>query len=194
MTELPIPAAGLPPDWTDKVFLALDFETTGLDSRLERVVEIGAIRFSPASPGRESAFASLVDPEKAMPRAAQDIHGLSDGDLAGAPRFASLAPALLELGRGSIYVAHNAGFDFAFLRVELERSGQSALLGSPPVLDTRLLAKAAFPGRRSYRLVDLAADFGLDPGSSHRALDDARTCMELFLLCARRLASRAGAA
>jgi DNA polymerase-3 subunit epsilon len=186
--------AALPADWKSRSYLALDFETTGLDPKCERVVEIGAVRFrfreADARPESPAALAALVDPGKPMPRLVQAIHGISDEDLIGAPSFVDLAPALLSLARGATILAHNAPFDLSFLAEELARSNLGADFGFPEVLDTRLLAKAAFPGRPSYSLMNLAAAFGLDSGAAHRALDDAKTCMELFILCARRLGPR----
>ncbi|MDA8427501.1 MAG: 3'-5' exonuclease [Treponema sp.] len=181
------PAGTLPEDWRRRSYLALDFETTGLDAKSERVVEIGAIRFRPVGEGIESAaaLASLVDPGKSMPEAVRAIHGISDEDLYGAPRFPDLAAALLSMTRGAIIIAHNARFDLSFLAEELARMGLAP--GAPEALDTRLLAKAAFPGMPSYSLGNLAAAFRLEAGAAHRALDDAATCMRLFVLCARRL-------
>jgi DNA polymerase-3 subunit epsilon len=190
-----------PPEaWEGLSFLALDFETTGLDHRRDRVVEIGAIRYSarrePPGPGgrlvfrEEGAIAALVDPGMAMPAIALSIHGISDSDLAGAPRFATLAPALLALCGDSIIVAHNAPFDLAFLRSELERAG----LPEPrnESLDTRVLAKAAFPRESSYRLGSLVASLGIEGGRAHRALDDARACMGILAAYAAARAAAAG--
>jgi DNA polymerase III subunit epsilon len=180
-------AAMLPPDWRLASYLALDFETTGLDPARERVVEIGALRFIPghsATQREAGAMACLVNPGMRMPREVIAIHGITDADVSAAPAFREVAPALTALAAGAYIVAHNAPFDLSFLRAELAKAGLPAPVN--PVLDTRLLARAAFPGLSSYRLVDLAARFGIDTGRSHRALDDARTCMELLLICARR--------
>ena len=184
----------LPPDWEKAIYLALDFETTGLDPARERVVEIGAIRFVPVTAGLSGAegrratelgaMASLVKPGIRMPREVIAIHGITDEDVEDAPPFKEVAPALSALASGAYIVAHNAPFDLAFLRAELARAGLPPPLN--PVIDTRLLAKAAFPGLSSYRLVHLASRFGIEPGRAHRALDDARTCMDLLVLCASR--------
>ena len=184
----------LPPDWEKAIYLALDFETTGLDPARERVVEIGAIRFVPVTAGLSGAegrratelgaMASLVKPGIRMPREVIAIHGITGEDVEDAPPFKEVAPALSALASGAYIVAHNAPFDLAFLRAELARAGLPPPLN--PVIDTRLLAKAAFPGLSSYRLVHLASRFGIEPGRAHRALDDARTCMDLLVLCASR--------
>ena len=168
-------------------FLALDFETTGLDSGAERVVELGAIRFAlgPEGPEEEASIASLVNPGMPIPPRAVSIHGITDEEVAGAPSFGEVAPSLLALSAGATIVAHNAGFDLSFLRAELGRFG----LTRPPTetADTLALSRRAFPDRPSYRLGALAAALGIDAGSSHRALDDARTCMRLYAACVKKL-------
>jgi DNA polymerase III epsilon subunit family exonuclease len=167
-------------------YLALDFETTGLDSRAERVVEIGAIRFSLSSGGarEEATLACLVDPGMPIPGRASSIHGISDEDVAGAPSFGEVAPALLALAEGAVIVAHNVGFDLSFLDSELSRLA----LARPPAetADTLTLCRRAFPGRASYRLGSIATALGIDAGAAHRALDDARTCMRLYAACRQR--------
>jgi len=169
------------------IFLALDFETTGLDSAIGRVVEIGAIRFAVAAGAcvEEASLACLVDPGIPIPRQASAIHGLSDEDVAGAPAFREVAPSLLALAAGSVIVAHNVRFDLSFLDAELSRLGISR--PAAPTEDTVALSRRAFPGRASYRLEAIAHALGIDIGSSHRALDDARTCMLLYLACANQL-------
>jgi DNA polymerase-3 subunit epsilon len=168
-------------------FLALDFETTGLDSGAERVVEIGAIRFGldGDGPTEEASLACLVDPGRPIPPRAISIHGITDADVAGAPGFGEVAPSLLALAAGAVIVAHNVGFDLSFLDAELSRLG----LTRPPseTADTLALCRRAFPGRPSYRLGSIASSLGIDAGSAHRALDDARTCMRLYAACAERL-------
>jgi DNA polymerase-3 subunit epsilon len=168
-------------------FLALDFETTGLDSTVGRVVEIGAIRFKlwPEGYDEEASMACLVDPGMPIPHRARAIHGISDEDVAGAPSFREVAPALLALAEGTVIVAHNVRFDLSFLDAELYRLG----LTRPPAetADTVALSRRAFPGHASYRLGAIASVLGIDAGAAHRALDDARTCMLLYAACARQL-------
>jgi DNA polymerase III subunit epsilon len=180
----------LDPAWAERPYLALDFETTGLDPARDRVVEVGALRFrslgeSARTYVEEGALASLVKPGIHIPAEVVAIHGIRDADVAFSGPFSDIAPLILALAEGATIVAHNAPFDLSFLKAELRRAGLPE--AANPVLDSRLVAKAAFPGRPSYRLVDLAAFLGIDAGRSHRALDDARTCMELFLAAAKTL-------
>lgn len=168
-------------------FLALDFETTGLDSTIGRVVEIGAIRFHIENElyVEEASLSSLVDPGMPIPRQAKAIHGISDRDVAGAPAFGTVANSLLALASDAVIVAHNVRFDLSFLDAELSRAG----LRRPEARmeDTVALSRRAFPGRASYSLGAIASALGIDTGYAHRALDDARTCMLLYLACARQL-------
>ena len=168
-------------------FLALDFETTGLDSDIGRVVEIGAIRFCLGKEGcdEEASLACLVDPGMPIPRQARAIHGISNEDVAGAPSFGEVAHSLLALAQGAVIVAHNVRFDLSFLDAELSRLGLTR--PESAVLDTVALSRRAFPGRASYRLGAIASALGIDSGSAHRALDDARTCMRLYAACQRQI-------
>ena len=178
------------------VFLALDFETTGLDSSRERVVEIGAIRFrleGGADGGEarlieEGSLASLVDPSIPMPARARAVHGLGDEDLAGAPPFRDLALPLLSLAEGASIVAHNVSFDLSFLVAELGRMGLAA--PRAPAVDTVTLSRKVFPGLPSYRLGSVAQSLGIHSGRGHRAVDDARTCMRIYAACAAAIGRR----
>ena len=160
-------------------------ETTGLVPGVDRVVELAAIAFT----GDEviEAFSRLVDPGVPMLPAASRVTGITDQLLAGAPPAAAVLPDFLGVLRRGTPVAHNAAFDVGFVSDELERAGLAAPEG--PVLDTRGLARSAFPGRFSYGLVNLARELDLVPSGAHRALADADSCRQLFRSCARRLGS-----
>src|SRR5919112_2898940 len=102
---------------TAREYVAFDLETTGLVAQVDRVVEIGAIRFD-ASGRERGRFESLVNPERPMSPAAQAVHGISDADLAGAPSARDVLPGFLAfLGdpETTTLIAHNASFDASFL-------------------------------------------------------------------------------
>lgn len=189
-------------------FVAFDLETTGLDPSKEAIAEVGAVRFGfrPARPGQlelfqepghavapgellelyeAGSFGSFVDPGKPMPADAGKINGITDAMLAGAPSPPQVLARFAEFASGAVLVAHNAPFDISFIIPAMER--HDIPRDKFRVVDTRLLAKDAWPSRRSYRLQDLLADLGIPPGRAHRALDDARACMELFRKCLRAL-------
>jgi DNA polymerase III epsilon subunit family exonuclease len=162
-------------------YVALDLETTGLSARVDRVVEVGAVRF--ARDGTELArFERLVNPERPMSPAAQAIHGISDADLADAPTAREVLPeffAFLGPAGASVLLAHNSWFDAQFLGMERGRAG----LDDPGygIVDTLALARRHRPNLPNHRLETLARVFRLDPGGSHRALADSRRVKDLWL-------------
>jgi DNA polymerase-3 subunit epsilon len=201
-------------------FVAFDLETTGLDSKKERIVEIGAVRFDRRGPiGR---FSVLVDPGIPMPPEASRINGITDEMLKGKPTLDEVLGDFLRFARDSVLVAHNASFDCGFVDAALaeryERArkakGADAAQGSlldaaeegggaktpgwtPPyaslphrIVDTKNYAKEAFPGRWKYALQELARFVGIQAKDAHRAEDDARVCMELFIKCAEKSAGK----
>jgi DNA polymerase III subunit epsilon len=158
-----------------------DTETTGFDPRSgDRVVEVACLELVRDLPtGRH--FHALMDPERDVPEDAARVHGITTAHLRGKPRFAELAPALLDfLGEGPL-VAQNAPFDFAFLDAEFAR------LGLPPLaparmVDTLALARVRFPGLPNS-LDALCRRFGIDLSerTTHNALIDCRLLAQVYV-------------
>ncbi|MCX7039461.1 MAG: exonuclease domain-containing protein [Spirochaetes bacterium] len=179
----------------ETVFVAFDTETTGLIAGADRIVELAAVVFRGDSILREHE--QLVDPGIPIPAVVQAINNISDEMVRGMPPIQDALPAFLAFLCQGIPVAHNAPFDVGFLCPDIERFGLQA--PDTPVLDTRGLARKAFPGRQSYSLDRLARElcpperggtsaqrFG---ASSHRALADAYACAALFKVCLQKLSS-----
>jgi DNA polymerase III epsilon subunit family exonuclease len=165
------------------VIVAFDVETTGLIAGVDRVVELAAVAFR----GDEvlETFSRLVNPGIPMPSAAGRVTGITDEMLAEAPPPAAALPGFLRLLRCGTPLAHNAVFDVGFVGIDAEEAGLPAPEG--PVLDTRGLARKAFPGRFSYSLGNLTRDLELEEPGAHRALADAHACRRLFQACVRKL-------
>ncbi len=164
-------------------FTALDIETTGLSPSCSGIVEIAGLRVLPG--GAETAFQTLVDPRRAIPRAVTAIHGISDDMVRGAPFAEDVIGRLVEFAAGTPLVLHNAPFDLGFLTPLVLRAGLE--WRSPAVYDTLRLARRAFPGLRSYSLENLSRFFDFDAGRHHRALADCEYCARLFSLILPRL-------
>jgi DNA polymerase III epsilon subunit family exonuclease len=164
-----------------RTWVALDLETTGLSPRDDRIVEIGAVRFDGG--GNEIGFFErLVNPLRPSNPRARAIHGIDDRELAHAPTADLILPEFLDfLGDPdrTTLLAHNAGFDAAFLGAELARCGRG--LPGHGVVDTLALARRQLPHLPSHRLDGLARHFGLDPYGPHRALADSRRVKGLWL-------------
>ena len=152
--------------------IAVDLETTGFDPDRDRIVEIGAVRLRLGPDGMQAGerFSTLVDPGRPVGPAITRLTGIRDSDLAGAPPLDEAIAAFLRFaGSAACFLGHNVGFDLSFL----ERAG---LPSGAERLDTADLASIVLPMAPSYALQRLAADALIDPGSAHRALDDALTC------------------
>jgi DNA polymerase-3 subunit epsilon len=162
-------------------WIAFDLETTGLVAEIDRVVEIGAVRFDAS--GRESGrFERLIHPGRPMSPAAEAIHGISDVDLADAPRAHEVLPEFLAfLGDpGSArLLAHNAAFDARFLGRELVRAGLP--VPGHAVIDTLALARRRIPDLLNHRLETLSRLFNLGQSGQHRALADSLRVKGLWL-------------
>jgi DNA polymerase III epsilon subunit family exonuclease len=158
---------------------AFDIETTGLIPGVDRIVELGAVLFR----GEDvlDTFSQLVDPGIPMPTDAFKVNGISDAMLQGMPTIGAALPSFLAFLSQGTPVAHNAVFDVGFLSADIITFGCAAPAG--PVLDTRLLARSAFPGRYSYSLANLVRDLGLNVTGAHRALADAHACRLLCRSC-----------
>lgn len=178
-------------DWLVKaahttVFTVFDTETTGLEPKTCRIVEVGGIRFDLR--GAIARFNVLINPGTPMPAEVTKINGITDAMLKGQPDAAHVMPDFLRFVGNSVLIAHNAPFDVNFINAELGRLALP-LLGNT-VVDTRIFAKELFPGLPKYALQDLASRFGIKALDAHRAEDDARVCMELFLVCMDELRRR----
>lgn len=152
----------------------VDLEMTGLDPKVDRVIEVAITRRIGANV--EQTFASLVNPGPDV-HFKTDVHGLGPAQLAGAPSFAGVADRIEELCRGAVVVAHGAWWDVTFLEAEFARLGRASRF--PFYLDTVTLSRRAFKAD-SHSLESLTRKFGIDRGIAHRAGDDVRSLIALF--------------
>jgi DNA polymerase III epsilon subunit family exonuclease len=159
-------------------FVAFDTETTGLDASFHRIVEIGAVKFSPGS-DRVESFATLVDPKRPMPPEVIPVHGITDEMVAGAPFAAEALTQFSQFcGDQIVLLAHNAPFDLSFLGCESDRTGVESI--AYPVYDTVEIARTLFPELYSFSLESLARSLQLAASQEHRALADAVLVRSLF--------------
>src|SRR6185436_15425154 len=135
----------------------------------DRITEIGLVE---VDCGRHvGEWSSLINPEMRIPLSIQTLTGITDAMVANAPTFSDLAEALYDRLEGKVLVAHNARFDYGFLRNEFRRLG---LRYQPTVLCTVKLSRRLFPQHRRHNLDSLIERHGLSCNGRHRALADAR--------------------
>lgn len=161
--------------------IVLDTETTGLDpAGGDRVVEIGCVELLNHIPTGQ-VWHHYFNPRRTMPRAAFDIHGLSEEFLADKPDFEELAGAFCNFINGAKLVIHNASFDVGFLNAELARAAQPAIENSL-VVDTLALARRRHPGAMNS-LDALCKRYGIDNAArtKHGALLDAELLADVYI-------------
>ncbi len=157
-------------------FCAIDLETTGINPAYSRIVEIGALRFN--LEGEISRFQTLVNPEIHIPEKVRTIHGISDKMVAEAPRIDEILPDFRNFIENSTLVIQNPLFDLSFLEIVFMRNNLDRQILE--ALDTVKMAQGHFTNLPNHKLGTLAKALGLEL-QSHRALDDAIACMNVFL-------------
>lgn len=161
--------------------IIFDTETTGLDSRLDRVIEIGGVELVNRFPtGR--VFHQFIEPQgrEIHPDAAA-VHGITNAALAGKPVFQEIADEFAAFIDGARLVAHNANFDIGFINAEFARIGLSPI-GADRVIDTLALARRKHPmGPNS--LDALCRRYGIDNSrrTKHGALLDSELLAEVYI-------------
>ena len=161
--------------------IVFDTETTGLDWRDDRVIELGGIELVNRFPTGHS-FHRYINPQgREINAEAQAVHGISMADLADKPSFGDIVEEFIEFIDGAHLVAHNAGFDIAFINAEFARLGQPAV-EQGRVVDTLAIAKRKHPmGPNS--LDALCRRYGIDNShrTKHGALLDSELLAEVYI-------------
>ncbi len=155
-------------------FVAFDIETTGLRAELDRIIQIGATRFTTG--GKViSRFETFVDPSVPIPRFVQELCHITSADVAGAPCEKDAVAALARFCEGATLIGHSGNFDKAFC----SRSQPLAFGKSRFLYDTHTLSRLLV-NTPHYSLVALAKQFNIRHTQPHRAPSDAEATGKLF--------------
>lgn len=160
-------------------YTVFDTETTGLEpSNGDEIIQIGATRIVNRRLLSHECIDQLVDPQRHLPEASIQIHGITPDLLVGQPTIDVALPAFHAFCADSVLVAHNAAFDMRFLQLKEERLG---IRFEHPVLDTLLLSAVLHPNQESHRLEAICERLGISVIGRHTALGDAMVTGEVFL-------------
>ena len=151
----------------DETMVSFDLETTGLSPRVDRIIEIGAVKFNRA--GLIDIYSTLADPQMPLSLLIQRLCGLRDPDLQGQPLPEEAVAGLALFSEGCTLVGHGVAFDMAFCSEILPESFSGRV-----ALDTAELARAVLPSAPSHSLEELSRSLDLLHDRPHRALSDAR--------------------
>jgi DNA polymerase-3 subunit epsilon len=163
----------------DAPLAIVDLETTGAHPAHHRVTEIAVIEVDEGEVSGE--WSTLVNPGSAIPAAIQALTGITNDMVAGAPAFGALAVELCARLAGRVLVAHNARFDYGFLKHEFERAG---LAYRARTLCTVKLSRRLYPEHARHNLDSLIERHGLQCRARHRAMGDAEAVWQFLRVAA----------
>ena len=169
------PPTQLSSGFPEKMVL-LDCETTGGNAVHHRIIEIGLLVIENGE--LIETWQSFIDPRVALPPFIQKLTGISPGMVRGAPEFSEIAEELLAKLEGRTLVAHNARFDYGFLKNEFERVGIS--YNAKPLCSVKF-SRNLYPQFKRHGLSQIIERFELSIENRHRALDDAQMIYQFFL-------------
>ena len=156
----------------------VDVETTGSSPARERVIEIGLVCVDFDDDAvRVDEWCTLINPCVPIPSEIQWLTGITNDMVRSAPSFSDIAQPLFDRLEGAIFVAHNARFDYGFVRAEFTRAGLSY---AAKTLCTVRLSRYLYPDRAPHTLDAIIERFSIFGEPRHRALGDARVLWRLL--------------
>ncbi len=167
-------------DWasnSEQVYAVVDIETTGGRKGGNAITEIAVVQVRDNDVIGE--WSSLVNPRRHVPKHITRLTGIDDSMVATAPTFAEIADELERQLDGAIFVAHNVGFDYGFIKAAFESINRPF---RKPKFCTVSQSRKVFPGLKSYSLSALTEHFDIDLSNHHRALSDAKATADLLRL------------
>lgn len=160
-----------------ETFVCIDCETTGLDPRADRIIEVAAVKFTIEE--TLDTYESLIDPESIIPESSIEIHHITQDMVAGKPKIGELLPDILNLIGSHVIVGHGVGFDIEVLALAAERAGIPCNLRQNRFLDTLRMARL-YGDSPSNSLEQLRMHFHIPLEIAHRAMSDVIVNVEVF--------------
>ena len=157
------------------MYAIIDVETTGTSAAHGKLTEIAIVLHDGVAV--KESFTTLINPECSIPFHITRLTGITNEMVANAPKFYEVARKIIELTAGRIFVAHNAMFDYTFVKEEFKRLGYEF---KRKTICTVKLGRKLIPGHRSYSLGNICADLGIQITDRHRAIGDALATAKLF--------------
>jgi len=157
------------------MYVIVDIETTGGNMKNGKITEIAIYRHDGEKIVNE--FVSLVNPESYIPPFISSLTGITNEMVETAPLFYQIAKDVVEICKGAVFVAHNAAFDYNFIKEEFKNLGFQFEM---PTICTVKLSRKLLPGHASYSLGKICPDLGIGNDARHRAAGDALATVKLF--------------
>lgn len=167
----------------DEIFVCIDCETTGLDAKLDRIIEVAAVKFD--LKGSYEQFESLIDPECAIPESSIQFHRITDDMVKGKPKIQDVVPDLMAVIGKHPVVGHGVGFDLELIAIAAERHGINCTLRNNIIIDTLRMARS-YGDSPTNSLEQLRRHFNIPLEGAHRAMNDVVVNIEVFKYLAKR--------
>lgn len=157
------------------MFSIIDIETTGGNAKNDKITEIAVY----VHDGEKiiDEYQSLINPERPIPYFISQLTGIDDNMVANAPKFYEVAKKIVEITQDTVFIAHNVGFDYNFIREEFKTLGFEFKMKK---LCTVQLSRKLLPGMDSYSLGKLCKQLNIQIEGRHRAAGDALATVKLF--------------
>lgn len=157
------------------MYVIVDIETTGGNMKNGKITEVAIYRHN----GTEivDEFVSLVNPESYIPPFISSLTGITNEMVESAPPFYKIAKDIVDICKDAVFVAHNAAFDYNFIKEEFKNLGFEFIM---PTICTVKLSRKLLPGHASYSLGKICPDLGIGNDARHRAAGDALATVKLF--------------
>ncbi|MCL2861849.1 MAG: exonuclease domain-containing protein [Firmicutes bacterium] len=166
----------IPKELKQNEYCVFDTETTGLDPKTSKIVEIAAVRIKNGE--MVETFSTLIDPEMPIPPDSTRIHGITDEMVKGKPNIEAVLPDFYKFSFGTTLVAQNIGFDLSFIKYHGKPLN---IYFDNPTQDTLTLAHKHLKGLHNYKLETIANHLGIPLSGAHRALNDTIATAQVFL-------------
>lgn len=160
-----------------ETFVCLDCETTGLEPREDRLIEIAVCLFN--FDGISESFETLIDPERQIPEITIEIHHITDEMVAGKPKAKEVMPKVLKMIKGHTIMGHGIGMDIAFIAEECKRAKIPCNIEKSPFFDTLRMARL-YGESPVNSLQQLRKHFNIAEEGAHRAMSDVIVNIEVF--------------
>lgn len=162
----------------DAVYTVLDFETTGINTTYNEIIEIGAAKVYKGN--IIDKFSTFVNPKRNIPAHITKLTTITNDHVRNAPIIEDVLPKFLEFIKGTIIVAQNASFDIGQLKHNIKKLGYE--YENYPVIDTMQIGRAKYGHLiKKYNLEELCKAFNVNLETHHRAIDDSIATAEIFI-------------
>ncbi|MDF2840213.1 MAG: polymerase alpha subunit [Clostridia bacterium] len=160
----------------DDDIVIFDIETTGLSASADRITEIGAVKIR----NREviERYSTLINPEMAIPYKITELTGITNEMVADQRTIKDVMPEFLNFVGNCPLVAHNAMFDWGFIRTKASELGYNL---NSTIIDTLQLARILLPDLKKHKLNLICQHLNIKLENHHRAVHDAEATAQMFL-------------